>query len=426
MGKSTLFNAMVGRRVAVTDRAPGTTRDRIELPAEAAPDLVFTLTDTGGLGDDSPGVEEQVQRAVEEAEAVIFLLDAKAGVMPQDEAIARRLRKSGKPVVLAANKCDNERLEAAADEFVGLGLGEPVRLSAIHRNGLDELRKRLEEFAGPFDALRTGAHPAEKPAKVAVVGRNNSGKSTFINSLAGEKRLVVSDSPGTTRDAVDVPVSVGDIRAVIIDTAGFRRRREGGSPAEFFSLSRSVRATDEADAVIFLIDPKVGAGEVEKELARRITAGYKACVLAVNKWDLAEGVSTEDYDRYLDSQLPHLAHAPVVFCSALRGERVIDALRLAVELFGLSRKTFKTSDVNRVLRAAREGHSPPAQPRPGRLYYAAQTGTSPLEFTVFVNDPRLFPETYLRYLASCFRKGLGADELPVRVRTDFFRFWTLC
>ncbi len=409
VGKSTLFNALVGRRAAVTDATPGTTRDRLELPVEAAPELILTLTDTGGLGDDSPGVERQVMRAVEEADAVVFLLDAKAGVAAGDEAIARRLRRSGKLILLVANKCDNERLAGAADEFLSLGLGEALRLSAIHKNGLDELRERLRAFAGREDL-------EEKPARVAVVGRNNSGKSTFINSLAGEERLVVSAVPGTTRDAIQVRVSAGGVGALIIDTAGFRKRREGNSPADFFSLTRSVHAIAEADAIIFLIDARAGVGDVEKELARKIAMSYRPCVLAVNKWDLAEDVEPESYMRYLDAQMPALRHAPVVFCSALKGERVADALKLAGELLALSQGTFKTSDLNRVLEAAREGHSPPARLRPGRMYYVAQTGVRPVELTLFVNDPGLFSEDYRRYLVSCFRQGLGLEELPVRVK----------
>ncbi len=433
VGKSTLFNVWAGRRRAIVSAQPGTTRDRISAVATAdrstGEEVVFDLVDTGGLGviDEeaiSSKVTRQIETAVSDADVLVILFDVRDGVLPLDLEVARLVRLAGKPTVVAANKCETNTLEAGAANFLALGLGEVLPISAESRLGYDLLRERvadlLPEVATPSDA--------EAPARVAVVGRRNAGKSTLVNTLAGTERVVVSDIPGTTRDAVDVRVEVDGRSIVIVDTAGVGRRHAGKSGPDFFSLVASRRSAERAEAVVVLFDCTSAMGTVERDLAKIICEAYRPAVIVVNKWDLAEerGATVESFMRYIARRLPGLGHAPVVFASALRNERVTEAVALAADLAIAARVEHSTSSLNAMLRRAMNERKPPS-PR-GQLlkvYYTTQTGVSPPTVTLFVNRPKSFTQSYTRFLENRFREywdepsgegdGEGGGEVPVRI-----------
>jgi GTP-binding protein len=428
VGKSTLFNAWTGRRRAIVSAQPGTTRDRVAAVATAerpsGEEVAFELVDTGGLGivDEAAIASEvtwQIERAVEEADVLVFLLDARAGELPLDRAAADLLRRSGKPVVVAANKCETQALEAEAANFLALGLGEVIPVSAESRGNLDVLKETvaalLPEAPPP---------PEEEPLpRIAVVGRRNAGKSTFVNALAGESRVVVSDVPGTTRDAVDVRVELEGGGAVIVDTAGVGRRREGKSAPDVFSLSASRRSVERAEVAVVLIDCREPVGTVERELADLVNECYRPAVIVVNKWDLAEaeGADPGDFERRLAARLPGLSHAPIVFGSALNGVRVAEAARIAAELAHAARVRHPTSALNNMLRRALEERRPPSpRGRHLKVFYATQTGVTPPAVTLFVNRPRAFTKGYMQFLENRFREYWdegrgGGGEAPVKV-----------
>lgn len=430
VGKSTLFNTLAGRRRAIVTAQPGTTRDRLSAVATAdrpsGAEVTFEIVDTGGLGviDEeaiASEVTRQIESAVSGADVLVVLFDARDGVLPLDREVARLVRRSGKPRVVAANKCETDVLQAETANFLSLGLGDVLPVSVEARLGLEELRARVA------DLLPEAGPPGEgdAPPKIAVVGRRNAGKSTFVNALAGTARVVVSELPGTTRDPVDVRVEVGDRRIVIVDTAGVGRRREGRSAPDFFSLAASRRAVERAEAAVILFDCTGKLGKVERDLASIVNEAYRPAVIVVNKWDLAEErkVTAEDYLRYVTRRLPGLAHAPVVFASALRDERVAEAAGVAADLAYAARVRHPTSALNSMLRRAIEERRPPS-PRGEilKVYYATQTGVSPPTVTLFVNHPESFTQSYVRFLENRFREywdetegAEGGGEVPVRI-----------
>ncbi len=427
VGKSTLFNALLGRRIAITDKTPGTTRDRILHPLERE-GKVFDLVDTGGIGIvDEPvladRIERQIAAAMEEADVLVLLLDAAEGLVPLDREVAERVRRLGKPFVLAANKVDNAQREAAVSEFAELGMGEPLAVSALHRSGLEDLLDAVAELVPPPE--ERPAEEAEVP-KIAVLGRRAVGKSTFVNCLAGDERVIVGESPGTTRDAVDVRFERDGKKFIAIDTAGFRKARATRTVIELSALFRAERALRRADVAVLMLDAVEGAGFLDKRLAGAVFAESKPCVIAVNKWDLAEarGVEPEEYARYVRESLPSLTFAPIIFLAAKEGRQVWETVELALELRRQAATRLPTAAINRVLAAAGKANSPhrPHSPRKRkgargepRRYFAAQIASSPPTILVFVNNPALFQESYVRYLQERFRRGLEAEEIPVRV-----------
>jgi len=418
VGKSTLFNRLVGRRVAIVEPTRGVTRDRVCATVKHN-GVAFDLIDTGGIGLDDPQgltkhIERQIQIALAEADVVVFVVDVRDGVLPDDEAIADRLREMAKPIVLVVNKVESELEEAGVGEFFSLGLGQPLAVSALHGRGRGELLGAL------VAALPPGLKGALKPVdmRLAIVGRRNVGKSTFVNAIAGEERVIVSELPGTTRDAVDVRFEKDGKTFIATDTAGVRKRRRVRSSVDFYSLVRVRQSIARADVVLLLLDVTSDVVEMDKRAAREIAEQLKPCVIVVNKWDLAKSkIQTGEYAAYLEQSLPVLGYAPVTFVTARAGRRIMPTIELAQQLFKQARQRAPTAEVNRALARAVSERSPrPRRGRIARFYYATQVGVAPPTIVVFVNDPRLVDPTYKRYLANALRARLPFPEVPVCLR----------
>ncbi len=422
VGKSTLFNRLTGRRIAIVEPTPGVTRDRVSAGAILSSSLgerAVELTDTGGVGlvdrdDLGPLVEQQIQRALLQADLVLFLVDARSGLTPLDAEVARRLRELAKPVVLVCNKVEGEKLAWEVDAFRRLGIGgEPFPISAQNGTGIADL---VEEVTRLLPAP-AGVERLPAPAfKLAIVGRRNSGKSTLVNALAREERVIVSEVPGTTRDALDVVIERAGETFVLIDTAGVRKRGKHEDAIEFFSWARSYRAMRRADVVLLLFDATRRLSAVDKRLARYIKDHYKVVVLGANKWDLvAEGVEPEDFREYLGRELPGLSFAPVSFLSALEGTNLLETFALARELHGHAQVRIPTGELNRMLERAVESRSPSARGQRVRIQYATQAESSPPTIVLFVNDARLVGKDWLRYLENRLREHPRLAEIPVRL-----------
>jgi GTP-binding protein len=425
VGKSTLFNQLVGRRIAITDPTAGTTRDRIFHPMEwHDPDehlRRFELIDTGGLGivdrqDLSDLIERQIDVAIGSADVLVFMVDAQEGVTPLDEIVASRLRRTGLPVLLIANKCDELSFDDRAYEFYNLNLGDPLPLSSAHRRNLDEMLDRLVALLPTGLAGHIETDPRDI-LKLAVVGRRNAGKSTFVNALVGDERVIASDKPGTTRDSVDVRIEREGETFLLIDTAGTRRMTSLETSIEFFAAARTERAVRRADVVMLLLDAREDVGDLDKKLVERTLLLGKPMIIVLSKWDLTDPeMAAADYEEYIGRKFPKARFVPIIAISAVEHINLWESIDLARELWQQCRQRHQTAEINRVLREAIAAHSPAA--RRGKLpkaYYATQVATQPPTFAVFVNDVRMFTDDYRRYLAGRLREGLEIPEVPVRV-----------
>ena len=431
VGKSTLVNRILGRREAIVEERPGVTRDRKAVNAEWQ-GRCFTLLDTGGwsaTGDVLDAkVSAQAEMAVREADAVLFVVDASVGLTADDDQVARVLHSADVPVLVVANKVDHASQADSAWELLGLGLGTPHEVSALHGRGtgdlLEELVARLDaaEAATPGggaeapDRSRAGeglAAAAAEAFSVVLVGRPNAGKSTLFNRLIGEDRAIVHDLPGTTRDAIDTLIETDEGPVRFIDTAGMRRRARIDTGTEYYSLVRALRAVDSADVALLVIDSSVGVTHQDQRLAERVDAAGCPVVILLNKWDVIGTEARLDLGRDVKDRLGFLGGAPVLRISALSGKgvtRLWPSLSAAVAEY---RTRIPTRRVNEVVRAAQS-----AQPAPGgaRILYAAQVATDPPTFTLFAN--RTLPRTYLRYIERKLREhfDLGVTALKFRVR----------
>jgi len=416
VGKSTLLNRLAGRRISIVEDLPGTTRDRVVADVSWG-DSTFTLVDTGGLvaSPDSKvgrGVKEQVQLAVAEADAIVFLVDVRDGVTPADLEVADLVRRAGKPVVLAANKADNERLETHAVEFHELGLGEPLALSAQHGRGTADL------LDGISDVLPEPSPVEVEPdiMKVAIVGRPNVGKSMLLNALLGRERAIVDDAPGTTRDAIDTPLDLEGQSVLLIDTAGIRRRGRLTSGIERYSVMRALRAIDRADVALLVMDATELPVAQDMHVAGYVQQAAKGIVLVVNKWDLIADKNQAEWDRYLRGQFRFMSYAPVVYTSARFGQGVSEVLPRARQVYQERLKRLPTSEVNTVVQQAVAAHS---LPRKGgkqlNVLHATQADVNPPTFVFFVNDARLVHFSYRRYLENKLRQSFGFAGTPLRL-----------
>ncbi len=419
VGKSTFFNRVVGRRIAIVDDQPGVTRDRNFARADWA-GRQFFIVDTGGVieGSDEPldrAVREQALLAVEEADLILFLVDGRAGIHPLDQRLVEILRKAERPVLVAVNKQDNLPRDTGHLDFWELGLGEPIPVSALSGKGSGDLLDRIV-------ALLPEAPEEEKPEgeiRVAVVGKPNVGKSSFVNRLFGEERVVVSERAGTTRDPVDTPLQYHGHTLVFVDTAGLRRQSRIKDSVEYYSALRTARVVREADVCLVLVDATEGLSVQDLRVAETAWEAGAGLILIVNKWDLVEKDThtAPDTEKAIRQRAPFLKWVPIVFTSALSGQRVRKSLDLILEVEETRRRRIPTPEVNEVLAKALARQPPPHhRGRPVKLKYATQVAVAPPTFAVFANFPKAVPEHYIRYIHNAFRSQWSFTGTPLRIR----------
>ena len=423
VGKSTLFNRLIGERKAIVDDHPGVTRDRNYAEAEWA-GRRYWLVDTGGLDSETGNdlgerVQEQSRRAVEEADVVLFLFDGKNGLNPLDREVVDALRKVGKTVFFAVNKLDSRRRGDNLYEFYTLGLDPLYAISAEHGLGISDLMDDLvQRFPQPFDDdTEVGAEERE-PLRVSVVGRPNVGKSTLINRLLGFERAVVDATPGTTRDSLDTPFELNGEPCILIDTAGIRRKARIDDRVERFSVNFALRSVDRGDLIIHVIDGPEGVTDQDAQILSYSVERGKALLLAVNKWDLlAQGdADTQAYRAEVYYRLSFLDYAPVAFIAAATGYGIGKMLETAARITRIYQRKVTTSLVNQALQRIVHAHTPPLwQGKTVKFYYGTQTGTRPPAFTLFVNRPHGVAESYRRYLAHQLRESLGLEGSPLKL-----------
>ncbi len=418
VGKSALFNCLAGRRISIVDPTAGVTRDRVSTLLEAD-GRYLELMDTGGIGiDDADNltaeVERQITVGIEEAAVILFVVDIRAGLTPLDEEVGRRLRYVTKPVILVANKCDDPALEPLANDFYKLGRGKALPVSAEQKRGRDVLLRAILDNLPPANGAE---RPADVSLKLAIVGRRNTGKSTFINSLANAERMIVSEVAGTTRDSVDVRFERDGKAFVAIDTAGVRKKKSISSNLEFYSLARAERSIRRADVVLMFLDPRVRISQVDKKLTEYILDQYKPAVFVVNKWDLMkESMPTERFATYLRSAFPMLDYVPIAFITAKQGKNVHKLVNLAQHLHKQAGARVGTGELNKVIREALDAQAPPMrQNRRPKVYFATQVATHPPTIVLFTNGPQLFDNTYQRYLVKFLRDRLPFGEVPIKL-----------
>ncbi len=420
VGKSSLFNAIARRRTSIVEPTAGVTRDRVTGICDID-ETYFELVDTGGHGivdrdDLDEHVERQIQYAIDQAHLILFVVDAREGLTPLDRNTADMLRRHActDHVRLLANKVDEPHMEAGIGEFNRLGFGEPLAVSAVSGVGRSDLRELIQEaVSGVTDDV-----PDDPVMKIAIVGKRNTGKSSFINSLTGEERVIVSEIPGTTRDSIDVRFEKDGRTIVVIDTAGIRKKSKIADDIEFYAYSRVTQSIRRADVVLFLIDATVPVGQVDKRLAALIASEYKPCVLVVNKWDLVKGrAASDDYDEYLAKVLPEVRYAPVAFTSAVTGRNLFSTIDVATELFKQSRIRVGTGRLNQALQQAVAANTPRGRRgrKPPKFFYATQVSTQPPTLVLFVNGPGLVTRSYERFLLNRFRDTLPFGEIPIRL-----------
>lgn len=417
VGKSSLFNWLAGRRLAIVDPVAGITRDRLMHLVEHGGSY-FDVVDTGGIGSNDVDrldqeIAAQIQQAIDEASVLLMVVDIRAGLLPADQKIAERLRDARKPVILLANKADYSELEVEANEFYPLGLGEPICVSAQNHRHKDSLLTAIVQ-ALPVDSAREIVSPI---MKLAIVGRRNVGKSTFVNTLTQSNRMIVSDVAGTTRDSVDVRFEIDGHVFVAIDTPGLRKRKSVRSDVEFYSLHRAQRSIRHADVVLLFFDASSRISSVDQQLCAYVESHFKPCLLVVNKWDLmAPHMPTEQWSEYLREQFPRMAFAPIGFISSTDGRNIRRLLNHAQMLFKQSQQRIATPDLNRLIHEALAANPPPISgARRGKIFYAAQVHTGPPTIVLKCNDPDAFSATYRRYLLGVLHDSLSFGEVPIRV-----------
>ncbi len=418
VGKSTLVNRLVGQRTAIVHDEPGVTRDRLYREAEWL-GRRFRVVDTGGIvfDDDTeflPHIRHQALTAIQEAQVAVFVVDGQMGPTAADQELAAWLRQQAVPVLLAVNKCESELAGLAqAAAFWELGLGEPQALSAIHGNGVAELLDLvLPHFPAAAELVDSGE------INIAIVGRPNVGKSSLLNRLVGEDRVIVSEISGTTRDAIDTVLTWEGQTFRLVDTAGIRKKKKIDYGVEFFSINRAFKSIQRADVVLFVLDASDTVSEQDMTLANRIADDGRACVIVANKWDALEKDNSTlvAYERYVRDRLYFVDWAPLVTISALTGQRVTKLLPIVQTVLENHQKRLSTSVVNEVLKEALMWQSPPTnrQGKQGKIYYGTQVSSQPPAFALFVNEPKLFKDTYRRYLEKQFRTQLNLEGTPIR------------
>ena len=418
VGKSTLFNKLIGRRLSIVEDTPGVTRDRIYADAEWLTHS-FTLIDTGGIEPASEDIiavqmRRQAELAIETADVIVFLVDGREGMTAADEEVATMLRKSNKPVVLAVNKLDAPKFNDAIYEFYALGLGDPIIISAGQGLGLGDM---LDEVCAHFppEAEEEGEHPLN----IAVVGKPNVGKSSLVNAILGEERCIVSNIPGTTRDAVDTLFTLDGEPYVLVDTAGIRRKRAvEDETIERYSVIRSLAAVRRADVVLIVVDAEQGLSEQDVKIAGYVHEEGKPSVLVVNKWDLIEKDTNtmNKFKKDMQVDLAFMDYVPFLFISAKTGQRVNKLLAAAKESYAQSIRRITTGTLNDIVNEAISMTEPPAMSgKRLKIYYATEVSVQPPTFVFFVNDEALVHFSYKRYMENYFRKTFGFAGTPIKI-----------
>ncbi|MCD7905561.1 MAG: ribosome biogenesis GTPase Der [Clostridiales bacterium] len=416
VGKSTLFNRIAGERISIVEDTPGVTRDRIYAEGEWLK-YKFTMIDTGGLEPESDDfmlkrMYEQAQIAIDLADVIVFVTDVRTGVTDADFQVANILRKAKKPVVLAVNKVDDLRkFSMDVYEFYELGLGDPFGISASQPMGLGDL---LDEVVSHFKG--DGEYEEEDVIKVAVVGKPNAGKSSLINKILGEERVIVSDIAGTTRDAIDTSYEKDGRKYVFIDTAGIRRKSKIKENIERYSIIRAVAAVERCDVCIILIDANEGVTDQDTKIAGIAHEAGKGCIIAVNKWDSIEkdGKTINKFTKDIDFELKYMLYAPKIFISALTGQRVHKLFGLINDVYDSNSKRIQTGILNDVLTEALAMNQPPAEKgRQLKIYYMTQVSVKPPTFVIFVNNTELLHFSYKRYIENQLRDAFGFTGTPI-------------
>jgi GTP-binding protein len=434
VGKSTLFNRLAGERQAIVDDVPGTTRDRLFTDTEWN-GRSFFVVDTGGI-DPSTGsklplsigsaeyirqIRTQVDIAINDADAILFLTDAISGVTPADQEVAQILRSHKRnqpgaitpPIFLVVNKADNETLRNQAVQFYELGIGDPYPISAFHGTGTGDLLDDLVAAFPPIESIED-----DESVKIAIVGKPNVGKSSLLNRLVGKERAIVSPIAGTTRDAIDTTIEYNDIPITLIDTAGIRRRGRIDPGVEKYSVIRSLRAIERSDVALLMIDAASGITAQDAHIAGFIVDAWKSTVILINKWDTVEkdNYTINEFSQRIMNDLNFIPYAPLLFISAKTGQRVDQVLPLALRVQEERMVRLSTSQINQVIHQAQDTHSPGSRSGHSlRIYYSTQVRNDPPTFMLYVNDPKLAHFTYLRYLENSIRRAYPFTGTPIRI-----------
>jgi GTP-binding protein len=435
VGKSTLFNRLIGERLAIVDDTPGTTRDRLFGESEWN-GRAFHVVDTGGIDPTHGGktplsigsadfieqIKAQAQAAIQEADAILFVVDGEAGVTAPDIEVANILRRFQKkredgsfypPIFVVVNKCESRERRENAAQFYELGLGDPIPVSAVHGTGTGDL---LDLLVASFP--QETKEEEDESVKIAIVGKPNAGKSSLLNRLVGEERAIVSPIPGTTRDAIDTKIEFNGLKVTLIDTAGIRKRGKIEPGVEQFSVLRSFKAIERADVALLVIDATTGITSQDAHIAGFILEQWKSCVVIVNKWDAIEkdSFTMEEYTRKIRSDLNFMDYVPLLFISARTGQRVDQVLPMALRVQEERLARLSTSKINEIIHKAQDAHPHPAHAgRQLKMYYGTQVRSDPPTFMIYVNDPQLMHFTYLRYLENQIRAEYGFLGTPIRI-----------
>ena len=422
VGKSSIFNWLAGRRLAIVDDVAGVTRDRM-IYLIRHNEVFFEIVDTGGIGindvdDLSDEIEDQIQLAMDSADVILFVVDTRSGMLALDREVAKRLRYIDKPIICVANKTDEAEMDPEADEFYGLGRGKLVRVSALQNRNRDVLLDMISERVPQLteeELMNENIEPSEM--KVALVGRRNVGKSTFINTLTQTERMIVSEVAGTTRDSVDVHFELDSKSFIAIDTAGIRKRKSVRTDVEFYSTHRAQRSIRRADVTLMFFDCSQRVSQVDKQLCKYIADNYKACIFVVNKWDLmVEHMPTERWVTYLRETFQTMWHVPIAFITGESGKNMKALLNHAQMLYKQTRQRVSTSYLNRLIRGAVERQPPPLfKNRRPKIYYCTQVSTEPPTIVIKCNNPKAFAPDYRRYLLSVLRDQLEFGEVPIKM-----------
>jgi len=418
VGKSTLFNRLVGARKAIVEDIPGVTRDRLYDNAEWL-GREFIVIDTGGIRFDEGDIftreiKWQAELAIEEADVLLLVVDSQEGVTGEDQQVADLLRRSGKPVILAANKVEDFGRQLDYYEFYQLGLGDPIPVSAMHGMNTNDL---LDAVIDKFEPVENYAEDPDA-IKIAIVGRPNVGKSSLVNSLLGETRVIVSDVPGTTRDAIDTPFEYQGNKYILIDTAGVRKKSRVRIPTEKYSIIRTLKSIERADVALIMIDAEDKVTEQDQRIAGYVHEQHKPSIIVVNKWDLIEkdGRTMHEFDQDIREELKFLAYAPLMYVSALTKRRIFKVIELVDFIAEQNHRRIGTAELNQVLNEAML-----INPLPGggnkkiKILYSTQVATAPPTFVLFANRPDDVHFSYLRYLENALRKNFGFEGTPIRL-----------